>query len=87
MPIFPKYNATKKSKNCIYLVKSSKDLSNYKLAKNLTTHITKSLDKEGSFCELSMGSSIAAFKVGKLKDSKDREAIRRFAATIVNNKM
>ena len=82
MPIFPKYNATKKSKNIVYLVKSSKGLAEYKLAKNLNEHISKKLDKSGTFCELSMGTATAAFKTGKLKDCKDREAIRAFAATV-----
>jgi leucyl aminopeptidase len=82
MPIFPKYNTTIKSTNYIYLVKSSKGLAAYKLAKNLSTHISKSLDKSGSFCELSMGTAVAAFKVGKIKEGKDREAIRTFAATV-----
>ncbi|MEP1069302.1 MAG: peptidase M17 [Crocinitomicaceae bacterium] len=82
MPIFPKYNSNKKSKNCIYLVKSTKDLAQYKIAKNLSNHITKALDKSGSFCEISLGSAIAAFKIGKLKNGGDREAIRAFAATV-----
>jgi leucyl aminopeptidase len=82
MPIYPKVQSRKKSKNLVLLVKSANDLSGLKIAKKNQDVIAKALSSAGSYSQINFGEYLAVFKIGKLKLGKDKEAIRKFAATV-----
>ncbi|MFT4600450.1 MAG: leucyl aminopeptidase [Arenicella sp.] len=82
MAIYSKVQARKKSKNVILLVKSDSELSTLKLPKKNSEIVSKALSKGGSYTQLNFGEYLGVFKIGKLKNGLDKEAIRKFAATV-----
>jgi leucyl aminopeptidase len=86
MLIYPQFHKEIQSKNRIYLIRSVKDLADLDLSKKEEKYVSSKLEEDGSSCLTNnFGKVLGVFKIGKLKDSKDRESIRTFANKVYNS--
>lgn len=82
MPLYPQYSKESKTKNCVYLIKNTKELADLDLSKKQQSFIAEKLENGSSVSINAYGKYLAVFKFGRLKDWKNREAIRKFGATV-----
>ncbi|MBD3639314.1 MAG: leucyl aminopeptidase family protein [Crocinitomicaceae bacterium] len=82
MVLYPEYHKDIQSNNTVYLIRSTKDLSDLKLSQKQIKYIEKGL-KDGGSCTINnYGKFLGVMKPGKLKQPADREAIRKFGASV-----
>lgn len=82
MALYPQYHKEIQSKQSVYLIKSSKDLGQFEWSKKQENYIAECLEK-GTTCTVNaFGKFTAIMKIGKLSNGADREAIRKFGATV-----
>ncbi|MCB9224612.1 MAG: leucyl aminopeptidase family protein [Crocinitomicaceae bacterium] len=84
MLIYPEFQKEIQSKNLVHLVRSTKEITSLDLSKKEEKYVMSKLEDGNSCIVNSFGNVVAVFKFGKLTDSKDREAIRKFGDQVYN---
>lgn len=82
MLIYPQFNKDIRSKHTVHLIKNIKELSTLDLSKKQESYFAKVLKESKTATVNSYGKFQAVIIYGKLKDSVEREAIRKFGAKV-----